>query len=36
MVVREFRPTGGDEREEYSEPEMRNAPAWEPHVWEIG
>jgi hypothetical protein len=25
-----------DEKEEYSEPEVRNAPAWESHVWEVG
>ena len=33
-------PDGGvpddDEKEEYSEPKVRNAPAWESHVWEVG
>jgi len=32
-------PDGGvldDDEEEYSEPEMRNVPAWESHVWEVG
>ena len=25
-----------DEKEEYNEPEVHNAPAWESHVWEVG